>query len=59
MTPINLKIETLAQKKILQFLIEDRIRINDRALRVNRDPILTEYYTKQTTDLQNFLNQLK
>ncbi len=47
MTPINLKIETLGQKKILQFLIEDRIRVNDRALRVNRDAILSEYYNKQ------------
>jgi hypothetical protein len=58
MTPINITIETASQKKILEFLIKDRQRVNDRAIRVNKDTILAEYYHKQQQDLDYLYNQL-
>jgi len=59
MTPINLTIETANQKKILEFLIKDRQRANNRALRlIGNDSILSEYYQKQQNDLENLFQQL-
>ena len=61
MTPINITLYTPAQKKILEFLIKERIRVNDRCIRLNQSPtdeILAEYYAKQKIDLEYIFNQL-
>jgi hypothetical protein len=58
MTPINITLYTPAQKKILEFLIKERIRVNDRCIRVNKDTILADYYNKQQQDLDYLFNQL-
>jgi hypothetical protein len=58
MTPINITIETANQKKILEFLIKDRQRVNNRAIRVIKDSILAEYYHKQNNDLEYLFQQL-
>lgn len=59
MTPINLKIESASQKKILCFLISERIKINYRQIRLDKDLTLIEYYSKQNNDLNQLLNQLQ
>ena len=58
MTPINITILTASQKKILEFLIKDRQRVNDRAIRVNKDSILADYYQNQQKDLDYLFQQL-
>ena len=58
MTPINITILTASQKKILEFLIKDRQRVNDRAIRVNKDSILADYYHQQQKDLEYIFQQL-
>jgi hypothetical protein len=59
MTPINLKIESASQKKILCFLIAERIKVNYRQIRLDKDLTLVEYYSKQNNDLRQLLNQLQ
>ena len=58
MTPINLKIESDSQKKILSFLIAERIKVNYRQIRLDKDLTLVEYYSKQNNDLRQLLKQL-
>lgn len=58
MMPINLKIENPIQKKILTYLIQDRIKLNSKEIRLNRDKLLNDYYSKQNNELEQLLNQL-
>ena len=59
MTPINLKIESASQKKILSFLIAERIKVNYRQIRLDKDLTRVEYYSKQNNDLRQLLKQIQ
>ena len=49
---------TPAQKKLLLYLLNDRLRINSREVRTVKDKNLVEYYTNQIEDIKKIIHQL-